>query len=120
MVEVKAVTSDRAADAERLFASSPVTADASACGSSSRFATTTRVEAQRTAVGSSTSSQPRQHPSGCSPVGWCPAGPWSAYTRAARAPTLRASRDKAEDDDVWLVPCFYVHPEAMRRNLIGA
>ncbi|GAA2610930.1 hypothetical protein [Paractinoplanes durhamensis] len=40
-------------------------------------------------------------------VGWCAAGPRSRYAKALRSPILKA-RDPAEDDDVWLVPCFFV------------
>jgi GNAT superfamily N-acetyltransferase len=43
------------------------------------------------------------------PVAWCAAGPRSRYPRVIgpRAKIL-ARRDPAEDDDVWLVPCFFV------------
>jgi GNAT superfamily N-acetyltransferase len=43
------------------------------------------------------------------PVGWCAVGPRSRYSRAIgpRAVVLRG-RDPAEDDSVWLVPCFFV------------
>jgi GNAT superfamily N-acetyltransferase len=41
------------------------------------------------------------------PVGWCAMGPRSRYPRAARSP-LMTHRDRAEDEDVWLVPCFFV------------
>jgi GNAT superfamily N-acetyltransferase len=43
------------------------------------------------------------------PVGWCAAGPRARYSRTIgpRARIL-AARDAAEDDDVWLVPCFFV------------
>lgn len=41
-------------------------------------------------------------------IGWCGAGPRARYTRAMKTPTLRG-RD-ASEDDVWLVPCFLVHP----------
>jgi GNAT superfamily N-acetyltransferase len=46
---------------------------------------------------------------GDKPVGWCAAGPRSRYPRTIgpRAKIL-AARDPAEDDDVWLVPCFFV------------
>lgn len=42
-------------------------------------------------------------------VGWCATGPRTRYP-AAISPraTILKGRDKAEDDDVWLVPCFFV------------
>jgi hypothetical protein len=42
------------------------------------------------------------------PVGWCALGPRSRYTRALRSPILKRSRHPDEDDNVWLVPCFFV------------
>ncbi len=43
------------------------------------------------------------------PVGWCATGPRSRYQRAiAPRGTILKQRDPAEDDDVWLVPCFFV------------
>lgn len=51
------------------------------------------------------------------PVGWCAAGPRSRYSRALRSPVLRA-REPAEDDQVWLVPCFYVRREARRLGVM--
>ncbi len=50
------------------------------------------------------------------PVGWCAAGPRSRYGRALRSRTL-ADRDPAEDDTVWLVPCFFVRVGARRAGL---
>lgn len=50
-------------------------------------------------------------------VGWCAVGPRSRYTRVLKAPTLRG-RDRDEDDDVWLVPCFLVRSDT-RRSGIG-
>jgi GNAT superfamily N-acetyltransferase len=47
------------------------------------------------------------------PVGWCAVGPRSRYARALRSPIL-AAREPAEDDDVWLVPCFFVRVGARR------
>lgn len=41
------------------------------------------------------------------PVGWCAAGPRSRFVRALRVPSFKG-RDGAEDEDVWLVPCFNV------------
>ncbi|MGE5828405.1 MAG: GNAT family N-acetyltransferase, partial [Micromonosporaceae bacterium] len=53
------------------------------------------------------------------PVGWCAAGPRSRYARALRSPLL-AERDTAEDDSVWLVPCFYVRRDARRAGVTKA
>jgi GNAT superfamily N-acetyltransferase len=57
------------------------------------------------------------------PVGWCAAGPRSRYGRVLRSPLMRG-RDVAEDDAVWLVPCFFVRRDARRtgitRALLGA
>jgi GNAT superfamily N-acetyltransferase len=52
------------------------------------------------------------------PVGWCAAGPRSRYARALRSPIL-AAHDPAEDDDVWLVPCFFVRVGARRAGTTG-
>jgi len=49
-------------------------------------------------------------------VGWCAAGPRSRYARALRSPTL-TGRDPAEDDAVWLVPCFFVRVGDRRAGL---
>lgn len=53
------------------------------------------------------------------PVGWCAAGPRSRFTRIVRAPTLR-NTDRGEDDSVWLVPCFFIHPGARRHGVATA
>jgi GNAT superfamily N-acetyltransferase len=45
------------------------------------------------------------------PVGWCAAGPRARYQRVLRSPLWR-DRDVSEDDDAWLVPCFYVRRSA--------
>ena len=52
-------------------------------------------------------------------VGWCAAGPRSRYARALRVPSFKG-RDKAEDDDVWLVPCFYIHKDHRRKGVSTA
>lgn len=52
-------------------------------------------------------------------VGWCAAGPRSRYVRALRTPTFKG-HDPAEDETVWLVPCFYVRREARREGVIRA
>jgi GNAT superfamily N-acetyltransferase len=49
------------------------------------------------------------------PSGWCALGPRTRYPRAI-SPRARilAGRDRDEDDDVWLVPCFFVRTDARR------
>jgi hypothetical protein len=47
------------------------------------------------------------------PLGWCAVGPRSRYARVLRSPLMTA-RDPAEDDDVWMVPCFFVRVGARR------
>jgi GNAT superfamily N-acetyltransferase len=53
---------------------------------------------------------------GGQPVGWCATGPRSRYARALRSPIL-AGHDPAEDDHVWLVPCFFVRVGSRRAGL---
>jgi GNAT superfamily N-acetyltransferase len=48
-------------------------------------------------------------------VGWCAMGPRSRYPRASRS-KIMADRDPAEDDQVWLVPCFFVRVGFRRRG----
>ena len=56
---------------------------------------------------------------GDDPAGWCASGPRRRYTRILKALTLRG-RDKAEDESVWLVPCFLIAPEARGRGVATA
>jgi GNAT superfamily N-acetyltransferase len=51
------------------------------------------------------------------PVGWCAAGPRSRYARALRSPILKTTRDPAEDDSVWLVPCFFTRVGHRRQGI---
>lgn len=53
---------------------------------------------------------------GGEPVGWCATGPRSRYVRAIRTPTYQG-RDPAEDEEVWLIPCLFVHPDARGRGV---
>lgn len=55
------------------------------------------------------------------PVGWCACGPRSRYRRAVgpRARVL-ADRDPAEDDAVWLVPCFLTRVGHRRQGVTNA
>jgi len=52
------------------------------------------------------------------PIGWCALGPRTRYPPAIspRATILR-DRDPDEDEDVWLVPCFFVRVGERRRGL---
>lgn len=52
-------------------------------------------------------------------VGWCAAGPRSRFARALKIPSFKG-RDPAEDDDVWLVPCFFVRREERRAGVSTA
>jgi GNAT superfamily N-acetyltransferase len=55
------------------------------------------------------------------PVGWLATGPRSRYPRAIgpRARILK-DRDPAEDDDVWLLPCFFVRVGHRRQGVTAA
>jgi GNAT superfamily N-acetyltransferase len=57
------------------------------------------------------------------PVGWCAVGPRSRYVRGIKTPTF-AGRDPDEDDDVWLIPCFFVgtahRKEGLSEKLLAA
>jgi GNAT superfamily N-acetyltransferase len=52
------------------------------------------------------------------PVGWLATGPRSRYPRAIgpRA-TILKGRDPSEDDDVWLLPCFFVRAGHRRKGV---
>jgi GNAT superfamily N-acetyltransferase len=51
------------------------------------------------------------------PVGWCAIGPRTRYARALRSPILR-QHDPAEDDRVWLVPCFFIRAGFRRQGIM--
>ena len=51
------------------------------------------------------------------PVGWCAVGPRSRYARALRSPILKPTRDPAEDDSVWFVPCFFTRVGHRRKGV---
>lgn len=55
------------------------------------------------------------------PVGWIATGPRSRYPRAIgpRVKILK-DRDPAEDDDVWLLPCFFVRVGYRRAGVTAA
>lgn len=50
------------------------------------------------------------------PVGWCRVGPRETFDRLAHSATLRP----VDDQPVWSVVCFYVHPNAKRLGVAGA
>jgi GNAT superfamily N-acetyltransferase len=52
-------------------------------------------------------------------VGWCAAGPRSRFARALRVPSFKG-RDPAEDESVWLVPCFYIRRDLRREGVSRA
>ena len=55
------------------------------------------------------------------PVGWCAIGPRSRYERTIGPRTrILAGRDPAEDDAVWLVPCFFVRVGERGRGITRA
>ena len=49
--------------------------------------------------------------SGGEPAGWCACGPRARYTVALSGrSSLLAERPRADDEDVWLIPCMIVRP----------
>jgi GNAT superfamily N-acetyltransferase len=50
------------------------------------------------------------------PVGWCRVGPREMFDRLEHSATLR----RVDDEPVWSVVCFYVHPTAKRRGVARA
>lgn len=49
-------------------------------------------------------------------IGWCAIGPRSRYVRALQMPTYkRVAGD--QDANIWLIPCFFVHPELRRSGV---
>jgi GNAT superfamily N-acetyltransferase len=55
------------------------------------------------------------------PVGWCATGPRCRYERTIGPRTrILAGRDPAEDDQVWLVPCFFVRVGERGRGITSA
>jgi GNAT superfamily N-acetyltransferase len=50
------------------------------------------------------------------PVGWCRIGPRAMFDRLAHSATLRP----VDDQPVWSVVCFYVHPAAKRQGVARA
>ena len=50
------------------------------------------------------------------PVGWCRIGPREMFDRLEHSATLR----RVDDERVWSVVCFYVHPTAKRQGVARA
>jgi GNAT superfamily N-acetyltransferase len=50
------------------------------------------------------------------PVGWCRLGPRETFERLEHAPKLA----RIDDQEVWSVVCFYVHPSAKRNGVASA
>jgi GNAT superfamily N-acetyltransferase len=50
------------------------------------------------------------------PVGWCRVGPREMFDRLENSATLR----RVDDEPVWSVVCFYVHPSAKRQGVARA
>lgn len=50
------------------------------------------------------------------PIAWCACGPRKRYNRAIKTPTFK-SRDESEDENVWLIPCFYIKDEYKGKGL---
>ncbi len=50
------------------------------------------------------------------PVGWCAVGPRARYVRALKTPTYRGAAGD-QDDDIWLVPCFFIRKDARRAGV---
>jgi GNAT superfamily N-acetyltransferase len=55
------------------------------------------------------------------PIGWLATGPRSRYPRAIGPRTkILKDRDPAEDDEVWLLPCFFVRVGYRRSGVTAA
>ena len=50
------------------------------------------------------------------PAGWCRLGPRGTFERLEHSPRLA----RVDDQDVWSVVCFYVHPTAKRKGVASA
>jgi GNAT superfamily N-acetyltransferase len=121
-ITVRAVDVDRLDDLDTLFASSRTTAG---CRCMWFIATAKQCQADWGEPNRSTfAALTAQSPDpvgllayrGDDPVGWCAAGPRSRYARALGSAHLK-ERDRAEDDSVWLVPCFYVRRDARKAGV---
>ncbi len=122
-VTVEAVTADRLDDVASLFATNST---ANGCYCTWFFIPTPQNQAGWGAANRATFEEVTRaaaQPMGLlayaegAPVGWCAAGPRSRYSRALRTAALR-ERDPAEDDGVWLVPCFFVKVGFRRKGIM--
>ncbi len=50
------------------------------------------------------------------PVGWCRLGPRETFERLEHSPRLA----RVDDEEVWSIVCFYVHPSAKRNGVASA
>ena len=50
------------------------------------------------------------------PVGWCRSGPRETFDRLEQSAKLA----RVDDEDVWSIVCFYVHPTAKRQGVASA
>ncbi len=120
MLEIRALTSDIWADLERLFGAHRVTNSCWCMWFIIRVKEFHENGASVNAAKLRALAENSAHPLGLiayrdgGPVGWIAAGPRSRYARAIHTPTLKGL-DHAENDDVWLIPCFFVRPD-MRGN----
>ena len=58
---------------------------------------------------------------GDKPIAWLAMGPRSRYPRAiGPRSTILKQRDESEDDDVWLLPCFFVRVGHRRKGVTAA
>lgn len=118
MIEVRTLDDDTLADLAALFGADRVTRDCWCMW----FITSTKAFHQAGEEGNRDAFErlmaEDRHPlgflaySGGRPVGWCAVGPRSRFARAVRTPTLRGHVRETRDEDEWLVPCFYVAPDA--------
>ena len=53
---------------------------------------------------------------GHTPVGWISLGPREDYARLARSPVMKP----VDDQPVWSIVCFYVHPDHRGEGLVAA
>lgn len=114
-VDIRSVTEDRLADLAALFESHGSTGG---CWCMAQIATNREYHAGWYGQNRARFEQlTRESPmpmgllaySAAVPVGWCAAGPRSRFERAiGPRNTMLKGRDPSEDDDVWLLPCFFV------------
>lgn len=125
MIEIKPLTQDLLPDAEALFDTSPETRGCSCMWFLIPVA-------QYHAGGSDANRrlfnelvESAEMPAGLlayrggEAVGWCAVGPRSRFVRALNVPSFKG-RDPAEDNSVWMTPCFYVRKDARREGVSRA